>query len=602
MNHLATLLAPSRSGTDTAAQLARTLGPEARSLPLAGGGLAIDGGASAAQEPGLSVQLAGQAERTAADGSIEALDAAAIVPLWRQSGATCLEQLRGHWALVVVDERGEEPELFAATDRLGTVPLYWSQSPQGLGVSTRIEPLRTTLGPFSQDPQAVFDYLYFHMVPAPATVWRECRRLLPGQLLRGKRGAVHLETWWQPQYEENRPADFDALKQEFLGLLQDSVRPWARQPATGAFLSGGTDSSTVSGMLTRVGGRPASTWSIGFDAQGYDEMEYARIAARHFGTDQHEYYVTPADVVEALPAVAGFYEQPFGNASAVPSYWCARRAREAGLTTLLAGDGGDELFGGNERYSTQQIFSLYERVPGLLRGGVIEPMLAAGGALGLGEFTPVRKARSYVDQARTPMPERTQSYNLLNRMGLAEVLTPEFLAAVDTRAPVAQLKQSYDGALADSQVNRMMALDLRFTLADSDLPKVSGMCELAGVNVAYPLMNDALLDFSLKLPPSYKLRGRQLRWFFKQALTDFLPPQIISKTKHGFGLPVGAWLDGYAPLRAMAADSLAHLKDQGVVRPEFLDRMARQPLGQHAGYYGTMLWILMMLGLWNARA
>ncbi|MEG1833420.1 MAG: asparagine synthase-related protein [Burkholderiaceae bacterium] len=601
MSHLAAFLASRSEDTGRAAPLAAALGAATQTVPLAAGGLALTAGAQLAQAGGLSVLLTGEAQ-LAGNTATEANSALAIAQAWLTAGEATLSGLSGHWALIVVDERGAQPELIAATDRLGTVPLFWCTRPGGAGVSTRIEPLRAALGPFALDPQAVFDYLYFHMIPAPASIWRECRRLLPGSLLRWRGGTAVTETWWAPRYEEDRPADFAALKQEFVELLQDSVRPWAKQSGVGAFLSGGTDSSTVSGMLTRVGGRPASTWSIGFDAQGYDEMAYARIAASHFGTDPHEYYVSPADVVEALPRVAHFYEQPFGNASAIPTYWCARRAREAGLATLLAGDGGDELFGGNERYSAQEVFALYERVPGVVRAGMIEPLLAASGALGLSQVTPVRKASSYVAQARTPMPERTQSYNLLTRLGLTEVLTPDFLAAIDPREPVALLKQSYDGALASSQVNRMMALDLRFTLADSDLPKVSGMGELAGIKVAYPLMSDALLDFSLKLPPSYKLRGRQLRWFFKQALADFLPPQIITKTKHGFGLPVGAWLDGHAPLRTMAAESLASLKDQGMVRPEFLDRMAHQPLGQHAGYYGTMLWVLMMLGMWSERS
>jgi len=524
-----------------------------------------------------------------------------LLAAWVEEGTALLARLRGHWAMVVLDTRGERAEMVASTDRLGTVPLYWCARPQGIAVGTQMAPLRAALGPWSQDAQAVFDYLYFHMIPAPRTIWRECQRLLPGSLLRWRDGTVAQETWWQPHYEEDTTPEFGAAKAEFMHLLEDAVRPWAGDARAGAFLSGGTDSSTVSGMLTRVAGRPANTWSIGFDAQGYDEMGYARTAAQHFGTDQHEYYVTPADVVEALPRIAAFYEQPFGNASAVPTYWCARRAREAGLSTLLAGDGGDELFGGNERYATQWVFSLYGRVPAPLRAGLIQPLLGASAALGLGAVPPVRKALSYVAQARTPMPERTQSYNLLNRLGLEAVLTPEFAASIDATEPVRLLKEAYDGARAASQVNRMMALDLRYTLADSDLPKVSGMCELAGMEVAYPLMDDALLDFSLRLPPDYKLRGKQLRWFFKQALSDFLPPPIIAKTKHGFGLPVGPWMEGHPPLRALAQDALAQLRGQGVVRPEFIDRMAHQPLGEHAGYYGTMLWVLMMLGMWSAE-
>lgn len=601
MSHFAALLASRADLAPAPEAFAQTLAREASAETLARGVLA-HAQADVASLDSITVCLAGRARLVQGDGSQIAADARALAQAWRGGGAETLLRLRGQWALVVIDARSAEPEIAAATDRLGTVPLYWCARPQGLGVATRIAPLAAALGPFSRDEQAVFDYLYFHMIPAPATIWRECRRLLPASVLRWRAGSASVSTWWRPVYQEGEAADFATLKQEFVGLLEDSVRPWAKAERTGAFLSGGTDSSTVSGMLTRVGGKPASTWSIGFDAQGYDEMNYARIAARHFGTEQHEYYVTPGDVLEALPRIAAHYEQPFGNASAVPTYWCARRAREAGIDTLLAGDGGDELFGGNERYATQEVFALYSRLPAALRAGLIEPLIRTGEAVGLAGLAPVRKARSYVAQASQPMPERTQSYNLLNRLGLDTVLAPDFLAAIRPEEPVDLLRETYRGTIATTQVNRMMALDLRFTLADSDLPKVGGMCELAGVAVAYPLLSDALIDFSLKLPPSYKLRGRQLRWFFKQALADFLPPPIITKTKHGFGLPVGPWLDAHPPLRALAADALDGLKSEGIVRPEFLDRMAHQPLGQHAGYYGTMVWILTMLGMWKGRA
>src|SRR6185436_7996996 len=146
---------------------------------------------------------------------------------------------------------------------------------------------------------------------------------------------------------------FGDLKEAFLASVCGAVRSAAADGPVGTFLSGGTDSSTIAGMLGEVTGEPARTYSIGFEAQGYDEMAYARIAARHFGTRHHEYYVTPADVADAIPRIAAVHDQPFGNSSAVPTYYCAKLAKEDGVDTLLGGDGGDELFGGNERYAKQ---------------------------------------------------------------------------------------------------------------------------------------------------------------------------------------------------------------------------------------------------------
>jgi asparagine synthase (glutamine-hydrolysing) len=153
----------------------------------------------------------------------------------------------------------------------------------------------------------------------------------------------------------------------------------------------------------------------------------------------------------------------------------------------------------------------------------------------------------------------------------------------------------YTGA---SLVNQMLAIDLRFILADGDLPKVTRMCELAGVDVSFPLLDDRLIEFSQKLPSDMKLRGTKLRWFFKQALKDFLPPAVITKKKHGFGLPVGAWLTTHKPLYDLAADSAALLRHRGIVQPRFIDDLFSNKLREHPAYFGNMVWVLMMLGLW----
>jgi len=323
-------------------------------------------------------------------------------------------------------------------------------------------------------------------------------------------------------------------------------------------------------------------------------MEDARIAARHFQTDHHEYYVTPGDVVSAVPKVAAFFDQPFGNASVVPAFYCAQKAKEDGVKLMLAGDGGDELFGGNSRYATQRVFSWYTDLPSGLRSGVIEPMLRMAPS----KLAIARKARSYVAQACTPMPARMQSYNLLNRIGVDAILAPEFLAEIDRQHPLRIQEDAYSRVRAESLINRMLAFDWRFTLADSDLPKVNGACEMAGLAVVYPLLDDRLVDFSTGLVPELKLKGTKLRWFFKEALRGFLPVETIAKKKHGFGLPFGRWLEGHKPLRDMAHESLGRLSRRHWIRPEFIDQLTGHHMATHAGYYGTMVWVLMMLEQW----
>jgi asparagine synthase (glutamine-hydrolysing) len=442
----------------------------------------------------------------------------------------------------------------------------------------------------------VYNYVYFHMVPAPGTVYQGQQRLLPGTYLRYRQGRVETQAYWRMQFQENGNRPFAELKDEFREVLRSSVRDACGTQPVGAFLSGGTDSSTLAGILCEVGGKPAKTYSIGFEAQGYDEMEYARIASRHFGTEHHEYYVTPADVADAIPHMAQVFDQPFGNASAVPAYYCARMARADGVARMFGGDGGDELFGGNERYSKQHVFALYERVPSLLRKALLEP--AVFNFPGGGHVKLLRKARSYIEQASVPMPARLETYNLLGRYGPTQVFTDDFLAGADVGQPLAGLNATYGLSDAPSLINRMLALDLKVTLADNDLPKVMKACELAGMEVAFPFLSEQMVAFSAGLTPQQKLNGTQLRYFFKEALRDFLPNEIITKQKHGFGLPFGVWLQQSPQLQALAADSLSDLKRRGIVRADFIDQLLGQHLVEHASYHGTMVWVLMMLEQW----
>jgi asparagine synthase (glutamine-hydrolysing) len=543
---------------------------------------------------GIHLAIVGHPHR--ASGSERNVDLNALARALRD-GATPLSDLMGDFAVAVWDERTQKGLL--ATDRMGVNALFYGRAPGSLVFASALDlvrghpDIRTELS-----DQGLYDYLYFHVCAGPDTIFSGLQRLPAGHCIEfGAVGAADPRPYWTMRFKPDGTRDLPALEDEFVTLVQDAVRESASGASpVGAFLSGGTDSSTVSGMLGRATGAPAQVFSIGFDAQGYDEMEYARMAAQHFGCDHHEYYVTPHDVVDAVPKIASWYDQPFGNASAIPTYYCARLAREHGVNRMLAGDGGDELFGGNERYAKQHLFGLYQRVPSALRRSLIEPALLALPADM--RFAPLRKLRSYVEQARPAMPQRYQSYNLLNYLGQSNVFAPEFLAGVDQGHPLALLIDCHQPYADDNLIDQMLAIDLRFILADGDLPKVTQMCAMAGVDVAFPLLDDRVVAFSSTLTAAQKLRGTQLRWFFKHALRNFLPPGVLTKQKHGFGLPVGAWLVGHKPLLDLAADSIAVLRQRGIVQPRFLDDLFGARLREHAAFFGNMIWVLMMLGIW----
>ncbi len=480
-----------------------------------------------------------------------------------------------------------------AVDRFARRSLCWTLRNGTLEVASRADVLAGQDAPL--DLQALFDYVYFHMIPSPRTVFQGVFRLPAAHFVVVNGSGLSLQPYWRPSFTPPAGApDFNALKAEFKTLLKDSAARALGGGVPACYLSGGTDSSTVLGMLREATGQAPRAFSIGFDAQGYDEIAYARIAAKRFGAEHHEYYVTPADLLEGVPRVAAHCDQPFGNSSALPAYYCASRAQEAGVARLLAGDGGDELFGGNERYAKQRVFSHYAAAPGWLR--------AAGSPLLLNPLAQrlpgLRKAASYVRQARVPLPDRLQTYNLLNRVGPQAVFSPALLSQVDTNAPLAQQRQVWAWADEADPLDRNLAFDWRYTLAENDLVKVCGTAALAGTEVGFPLLDDALLAFSMRLPVDYKLRGTHLRWFFKEALQGFLPDEIITKPKHGFGLPFGVWMRHHEGLKALASDSLRSLGERGIVQPAFVSTLLGELTHAHAGYYGEMVWVLMMLEQW----
>ncbi len=365
--------------------------------------------------------------------------AASVIEAYRVYGEDFLDHLHGAFAVALLDTHQQVALL--AIDRLGIQPLAFAETARGLVFASDARAVAAhpdVDGMLS--PQGIFNYLFFHMVPSPGSIFAGVQKLLPGERVIWRQGRLDRGFYWRLAYRDaGMDESFDAKARRFKGLLADAVRSAADAPNVGAFLSGGTDSSTVAGMLTQTLGRPAETFSIGFDAEGYDETGYARIASSHFGTRPHEYYVTPSDVVVAIPKIAAAYDEPFGNASVIPSYYCARFARESGIGVMLAGDGGDEIFGGNARYAKQKVFELYGQLPHWARQALIEPLVGALPGVSL-----LNKAKSYVAQARIPLPERLETYNFMHREPLDHILMPAFLAQIQAGQPEALLREVYD--------------------------------------------------------------------------------------------------------------------------------------------------------------
>ncbi|WP_405237842.1 asparagine synthetase B family protein [Lentisalinibacter orientalis] len=501
------------------------------------------------------------------------------------------EHLGGHFAIVYVEL--EARRVVLVSDRFSSYSLYYRPFHDGFAFADRATVL------FDDRPsislQALFDYLYFHCLPGPDTVHDSLMRLEPGTIVRWDQGKLTQKTYWSRKAKGPVYTRFDEAKHDFHRLLREAVAEEVEPGTTGAFLSGGTDSSTVVGLLAEQSDQPVKSYSIGFDVEGYDEASYAKLAAERYGTDHQSYYVTPDDLVANIPNVAANLDQPFGNSSLLPAMICADRAREDGITKLLAGDGGDELFGGNTRYAKQKVFEWYGAIPGPLRRGGIERLTGP-------DFCAVipllKKLKSYVEQANIPMPDRLETYNLLEREGTAAILPEAWLRAVDSSHPHFRQREVWTDLAADNFLDRMLEFDWKFTLADNDLRKVRYAANMARIHVGFPLLSDDLLEFSLRLEPDWKVKGLKLRWFFKRALSDFLPREIIQKKKHGFGLPFGTWALEHENLRRMTRDAIRNLVDRGLVRESYANLLMEERLPAYPSYYGELVWVLMMLELW----
>jgi asparagine synthase (glutamine-hydrolysing) len=527
--------------------------------------------------------------------------AALLAALYERFGAGLVEKLRGGFSLIVWDRR--ERKLLAAVDGVGEKRLVYYHDGKALIMASRIDAL-TRYDAVSREinPRAIANVLNFSANLAPETIFAKVNRLAPGHLLHFSDGQIRLETYWDMRYGAEDRSGEKRLSRELETVVERSVATNCHGESSaglGAFLSGGTDSSTVVGMMARREQGPVKAFSIGFQEQAFNELEYAALAAKKFGAEHHTYLVGPDDCFEALPRMIASFDEPFGNSSAIPTYFCARLAAQHGVRMLLAGDGGDEMFGGNSWYATDKIFGAYQNVPRVLRKGLIEPILAGlpmrNGLVG--------RARSYVRRSNLPGLERIMSYHFLRAHAPQDVFDADFAAALADYSVMDVPARYYAQAPARDHLNRMLYSDVKIVLGDSDLPKVTVMSELAGVQVRFPFLDRSVAEFSGRIPANLKVKGLQKRYLFKRAFEQLLPVEIREKKKHGFGIPVSTWLKSDRRMRELAHDALlsARAFGRGYFRREFIEDLFRKHEADDTAYYGDTLWTFLALELWHRQ-
>jgi asparagine synthase (glutamine-hydrolysing) len=370
----------------------------------------------------------------------------------------------------------------------------------------------------------------------------------------------------------------------------------ARADGWGMFLSGGTDSSSIASILARGRSAPVKSFSIGFEESGYDELPFSRIAQKAFGLKAQELRVGEKDAVASIPRLVSAYDEPFGNSSAIPTFYCAELAAKSGVDLLVAGDGGDEIFGGNERYRKDQILERYYRAPRVVRGlGSLVAKILNGV-----DTRFANRVKNFVERGSMPNPDRFYSDDSFASDHFSDLLTEAFRSRIERDESLDVQRSIFRSAQADCSLHRLMYLDLKMTIADNDVVKVVRAAKLAGVEVVFPYLDRDLVDYTGHLPGTDKVRGLRKRYLFKQATLEILPEAIREKKKQGFGLPVSVWLRRGGPFHSMVRDIV--LSDRAIGRGYYQPGFLRHLMDRHergAWDHASELYMLLMLELWH---
>jgi asparagine synthase (glutamine-hydrolysing) len=521
-------------------------------------------------------------------------DTETIVHLYEDEGERCVERLRGMFAFAIWDRR--ERRLFMARDRVGKKPLHYTLVGRTLVFGSEIKSLLQHPDVKREvNPQAISDFLSFGYVPDPATAFKGISKLPPGHTLTFKDGMVSARRYWDFDYSGDSAAqglrEPEAPEEGYVERLRELIAESVRlrlesDVPLGAFLSGGIDSSLVVAMMARE--MKVKTFSIGFSDAGFDELRYARIAARHFGADHHEFVVTP-DVCRLVEEIVWHHDEPFADVSSVPTYVVSKMAREY-VTVALSGDGGDEVFGGYERYVVDQRRQRYERIPAFLR----RALLRASRALPPGAYG----KRFLRNIALEPAARYVDSVTHFDRDSQLDLFSEDARRALAGYDPAERFERTFAAPASRSGLDHLLYLDSKTYLPGDILVKVDRMSMANSLETRAPLLDHRLIEFAQTIPASFKLRGLETKYILKRAAQGLIPDEIINRPKQGFDVPIRRWLN--RELREMLDDTLNDRRARE--RGDFNHRAVLSILDEHrrgVRDHSRQLWSLLVLELWR---
>jgi asparagine synthase (glutamine-hydrolysing) len=520
-----------------------------------------------------------------------ASDTETIVHGYEQWGDDVFARLRGMFAVAIWD--APRRSLLVARDRAGIKPLYYAEAAGRLFFGSEAKCLLVNAEiDRSLDPAALDHFLAYQYTPRDRAIFRGVRKLPPGHLIRLENGRVHVRRYWRM---EPRPA-FRGSEHEVLDgfeeLLSEAIRMhMVSDVPIGAFLSGGIDSSAVVALMAKASTRPVKTFAIGFDEPAFDERRHAARIAAHLETEHHEYVVRP-DALGILDRLVWHFDEPFADPSAIATWYVSEIARRH-VKVVLSGDGGDELFGGYDRYLPHPRVSAFDR-----RAPALGRALAAATWRVLPHGARGKNFLRHV--ARDPLGRYLDSVTFYHADERRALLSPDFRDALGPwesetyfRAPLARLQ----GLPLATQV---MALDFETYLPEDCLTKVDRMSMAHSIESRVPLLDHVVVEFAASLPAEYKIREGQQKYLLKQLVYRHVPRQLLERPKQGFGVPIGHWFRG--SLREAFGDILGgpSARQRGYFDYRFVDRVLREHLSGKRDH-AFRLWQLLVFELWNRQ-
>ncbi|OGG45171.1 asparagine synthase (glutamine-hydrolyzing) [Candidatus Kaiserbacteria bacterium RIFCSPHIGHO2_01_FULL_50_13] len=525
-------------------------------------------------------------------------DTEVILELYEAYGEESFKRLQGMFAFALHDKKNDK--CFLVRDRMGEKPLYWTIAQGTLVFASEPKALfKHPLVSKCINPQAIASYLTYDAVLTPESIFEGVHKLEAATYVLYANGKITTHTYWKPpQQIDSGMAEYDALARLDTALKKSVSLQMIADVPVGVFLSGGLDSSTIAYYAGLGRKEPVHTFSIGFNDLSYDESFYAREAAASLGTKHHERIVTAEEVMGALLAVAEKLDEPVADPAILPTYLLAQFAREH-VKVALGGEGSDELFGGYQTFTAERFLRAYRALPQIVRRGVIEPLVAAL-PVSHKYFSFDFKARQFLRGAEVEEKYAHQAWlESFNASEKAALLSPAFKDIL--RKKPYQRIDEYLAEIPNADRHLQTAyLYLRMYMLDVLLTKVDRVSMYHSLEVRAPFLDVDVVDLALRMPWKYKYRGMTGKYILRQLMKDRLPPKIVSRKKHGFGLPVGQWFRKEWKEFLFDTLSTKRIQEAGIFSPPAVNKLIAEHLSGERNHR-KKLWSLLVFHLWYAR-